>query len=298
MRNMIARKIFDRCKNNNSDFLITGDAGFGVWDDFQKELSNQYMNPGINEQVTIGLAAGMALSGHKVFIYNIVPFVLYRCYEQVRNDICYQELPVILIGIGCGLTYAPAGMTHYAIEDIALAKTCPNLDIFSPADPIEAALCFDYAYNSKKPSYIRVPKAGEPKLHNSDNFNINMPQTVKDGDDVLIVSHSAMVEECLNVAKLLEEKNISAKVISVPMLTTDKIDEIASFGKKVFVVEEHYEYGGLGTILSEQIDKKIHKIGLPNKFIHAIGNRDYMRQCFGIDAEAICTKIYDIVKYG
>ncbi len=291
MRNTVANKIIEKAKQNKDVYLITGDAGLGVWDSFRVEHPNQYINPGVNEALCVGMAAGMAMRGHKVVYYNIAPFVIMRPYEQVRNDICYQELPVILVGTGSGLTYAPAGMTHYAIEDITLAKTCPNLDIFSPADPIEAALCFEYAYNSKKPSYIRVPKAGEPKLHTSENFDISTPQTMRDGNDILIVSHSAMVEECLNAAKLLEEKNISAKVISMPMITTDKIDEIANFAKDVFVIEEHYEYGGLGTILSEQIDKKINKIGLPNKFIHAIGNRDYMRKYFGIDANSICAKI-------
>jgi len=83
-----------------------------------------------------------------------------RPYEFVRNDICYQELPMILIGTGSGITYAPAGVTHYVVEDITLASTMPNLDIFSPADPIEAVECFKYAYESKKPSYIRIAKNG------------------------------------------------------------------------------------------------------------------------------------------
>jgi len=162
---------------------------------------------------------------------------------------------------------------------------------FSLRDPIEAALCFEYAYNSDKPSYIRVPKAGEPKLHKSEKLDITKPLVLKDGSDVLVVSHSSIVEECIKVATVLEEKNISIKVVSMPMITTDKVDEILNFSGDIFVIEEHYEYGGLGTILSERSDKKIHKIGLPNEFVHTIGNRDYMRKYFGIDASSITTKI-------
>lgn len=291
MRNTVAGKIIEKAQIDENLFLITGDAGLGVWDNFKVEHPKQYINPGVNEALCVGMAAGMALRGHKVIYYNIAPFVIMRPYEQVRNDICYQELPVILVGTGSGLTYAPAGMTHYAIEDIALARTCPNLDIFSPADPIEAALCFEYAYKSEKPSYIRVPKAGEPRLHNGEKFDITKPLVLKEGSDVLLVSHSSMVEECMRASTILEEKNISIKVVSMPMITTDKIDEVLNFNGDIFVIEEHYISGGLGTVLSECSDKKINKIGLPNKFVHAVGNRDYMRKYFGIDTSSIATKI-------
>jgi len=295
MRNTVANKIIEYAKKDSNLYLISGDAGLGVWDGFRVDHPHQYINPGVNEALCVGMAAGMALRGHKVVYYNIAPFVVMRPYEQVRNDICYQELPVILVGTGSGLTYAPAGMTHYAIEDIALARTMPNLDVFSPADPIEAALCFEYAYKSDKPSYIRVPKAGEPKIHKNENFDISEPQTMCDGRDVLIISHSAMVEESMLAAKTLEEEGISAKVVSMPMINSShpKIDELLRFEGKIFVVEEHYASGGLGTVLSEKTDKKIHKIALPSEFVHAIGNRDYMRMHYGIDSDSIAVKIKD-----
>jgi transketolase len=295
MRNTVANKIIEYAKKDQNLYLITGDAGLGVWDSFKEEYPKQYINPGVNEALCVGMAAGMALRGHKVVYYNIAPFVIMRPYEQVRNDICYQELPVILVGTGSGLTYAPAGMTHYAIEDIALGLTMPNLDIFSPADPIEAALAFEYAYKSNKPSYIRVPKAGEPKLHKNESFDISEPQTMTDGKDVLIISHSAMVEECISAATLLQAHGVSTKVVSMPMITSKhkKIDELLQFDGKIFVVEEHYAHGGLGTLLAEKTDKKIHKLALPSEFVHIIGNRDYMRSHYGIDSDSIAKKILD-----
>ncbi len=164
MRNTASKYIMQYCKQNKNGFLIAGDAGFGVWDDFQKELPDQYLNPGINEAATIGLAAGMALSGYKVFIYNIIPFLMMRCYEQVRLDICYQNLPVVFVGIGSGITYAPAGMTHYSVEDIAIATTFPNMNIISPSDPNQVNAAVEYAINSNNPTYIRISKAGEPNI--------------------------------------------------------------------------------------------------------------------------------------
>src|SRR3989338_2535360 len=123
----------------------------------------------------ISFSAGLALAGYKVFVYNIIPFVLYRCYEQVRNDICYQRLPVTLVGIGSGVTYAPQGMTHYSVEDIAVARSLPNLTIFSPADPMEAKLCAEYAVKNNAPVYIRIAKSGEPPIHKNDLKDISKP---------------------------------------------------------------------------------------------------------------------------
>lgn len=298
MRNTIANKIIEKAKIDSSVYLISGDAGLGVWDSFRVEHPNQYINPGVNEALCVGMAAGMALRGHKVVYYNIAPFVIMRPYEQVRNDICYQELPVILVGTGSGLTYAPAGMTHYAIEDIALALTMPNLDIFSPADPIEAELAFEYAYKNQNPTYIRVPKAGEPRLHKVDSFDITEPQVLRDGSDVQIISHSAMVEEVLKSVEILQEKGICVKVISYPMITSvhSKIEEILDFEGPIFVVEEHFSRGGLGSLLQERSTRIIHKIALENQYVHAIGNRDFMRAQFGLDAASIAIKIQEIVR--
>src|SRR3990167_8544765 len=155
MRNTLINTIIDACKKREDVFVISGDAGLGVFDEFKEAYKNRFLNLGIAEQNMASFAAGLAMSDFKVYLYNIIPFLLYRCYEQVRNDICYQRLPVTLVGIGSGLTYAPQGMTHYSVEDIAIARTLPNLVILSPSDPVEAQGCVEYAFKSKKPVYIR-----------------------------------------------------------------------------------------------------------------------------------------------
>lgn len=293
MRNTIAKAIKERAKSDKRLFLIAGDAGLGVWDEFRLEYKNQYINPGVNEALCIGMAAGMALLGHKVIYYNIAPFVIMRPYEQVRNDICYQELPVILIGTGSGLTYAPAGMTHYAIEDIALARTCPNLDIFSPADPIEALKSFEYAYNSSKPSYIRIPKSGEPRIHENENIDITKPILVKDGKEVLIFTHSSIVSEALQAAK-----NRDIAVATLPMISAkcEAILEFISGFKQVLVLEEHFKYGALGEIVREiicenHLDIELKHLAIKNEYVHEIGNREYLRSYYKIDANAIIKEL-------
>ena len=289
MRNSVSNKIKELAKVDEKLFVIAGDAGLGVWDDFKD--SKQFINPGVNEQLDIGFGAGLSLMGHKVIYYNIAPFVIMRPYEFVRNDICYQELPMILIGTGSGITYAPAGVTHYVVEDITLASSMPNLDIFSPADPIEAVECFKYAYKSKQPSYIRIAKNGEDKIHNKD-IDITKPIFINrsDSKNILIV-HGSIVDE---VSKILEEVDVN--VVTVPMLTSSfDWNSFLDDYKNIFTLEEHFINGGFGTMLRDKIDKKIVKFGLPNEYIHKIGNRDYLREYYKIDGTSIGKKIKDII---
>ncbi|MDD3834171.1 MAG: transketolase [Sulfurimonas sp.] len=289
MRNSVANEIKKLAKDDESLFVITGDAGLGVWDDFN--TSRQFINPGVNEQLDIGFGAGLSLMGHKVVYYNIAPFVLMRPYEFVRNDICYQELPMILIGTGSSITYAPAGMTHYAVEDITLASTMPNLDIFSPADPVEAVECFRYAYKSKKPSYIRIAKNGEDIIH-SEPIDITKPIFVnKSSSKNILVLHGSIVDE---VAKILNIVDIN--IVTTPMLTSDFdwVDFLKNY-EKVFTYEEHFINGGFGTMLRDRVEKKIYKIGLPNEYIHKIGNRDFLREHYKIDGINVAKQIKEII---
>jgi transketolase len=295
MRNTAANLVYEYCKENKDGYLIAGDAGYGVWDTFQEELSEQYINPGINEAACIGLAAGMALSGHKVFYYNIIPFVLMRCYEQVRLDICYQELPVVLIGIGSGITYAPAGMTHYSVEDITIAKSMPNLNIISPSDPMQTKKAVEYAIKSNKPTYIRIARSGEPTLFDED-IDITKPTYLQKGSTKkAIVFHGSIIDEVVEASN--ELKNIS--IISLAMIAPLDEEEMKSIlvqYETIYIIEEHFEEGGLGTILSDfsmvhNIDVNIVKIGIRNHYIHEIGNCHFLREKFGIDAKSIVNKV-------
>ncbi len=294
MRNTAAKAIVNYCRDNKDGFLIAGDAGFGVWEDFQNELPSQYINPGINEQATIGLASGMALSGHKVFYYNIIPFVLMRCYEQVRVDICYHNLPIILIGIGSGITYAPAGMTHYSVEDITLAKTMPNLNIISPSDPIQVKKAIAYAIENKNPTYIRISRSGEPKLF-EESIDISKPTYLKKGHKKAIIFHGSIVDEVLKARQEIDDVSIISLAMISP-LPKKEILELFTKYEKIYVVEEHFKDGGLGSILSDfamenKIFVDIQKIAIKNHYIHKIGNCDYLRKELSIDSESIIKKV-------
>jgi len=292
MRNTIIDAIFHQALTDSKVFLISGDAGFGVLDDYQQRLPDQYLNLGIAEQNMIGFSAGLSMSGFNVFVYNIVPFVLYRCYEQVRNDICYQRLPVTLIGAGAGLTYAPGGMTHYAIEDIGLAKTLPNLVVMSPADIQEAIQSIDFAIQHDSPVYIRVAKGGEAKIYSRDIKDIRKPVLVQKGKKTAVLFHGSVGEE---VIKAVEMCSYEPTLISVPMLQPLDFEALNGMldGVEVLItVEEHYTETGLGGILShwiasQRLPYRLTCLGIKNEFVHAVKHLDGMRDHYGISAGRI-----------
>lgn len=303
MRNIFINTILDEAKRDKNLFIVSGDAGLGVFDNYKEDCSDQFLNLGVAEQNAASFCAGMALTGHKVYLYNIIPFLLYRCYEQVRNDICYQELPVVLVGIGSGITYAPQGMTHYSIEDIGLAQTLPNLTVFSPIDPVEAKAVAVYSLKSRTPVYVRLPKRGEPVFHKNIIRDITLPQLIYDGDEVAIIFHGSISIEIIEARQRLEAKGIRPLFISIPMvkpLRFQALGKLLKNIKHVICVEEHYVGCGLGSVLAREClmrspGWKLHLLGIPDRFIHAILKTEAMRQSFGISADAITEYVKKLV---
>lgn len=303
MRNSFIDTIIDECSRRDDVFIISGDAGLGVFDQFKVEHPDRFLNLGIAEQNMISHAAGMALAGYKVYVYNIIPFLLYRCYEQVRNDICYQKLPVTLVGIGCGLTYAMQGMTHYSVEDLGLARTLPNLRVFSPMDPVQAKLAAQYSLRSEDPVFVRLAKRGEPNIHAHDAFDVNQPQLVAEGQGVAIVFHGTVVSETLKAREMLQSQGISPRVISLPMVQPLPFHELQAMLdgiSQVFVVEEHYVDSGLGASLALEHARanppwRLHCLGIVPGFVHEIRNQDGMREFYGISATAIARRVAEVM---
>lgn len=295
MRNTFINTIIDACKIRDDIFIVSGDAGLGVFDQFREEYPHRFRNMGVAEQNTISFAAGLALTGYKVFVYNIIPFVLYRCYEQVRNDICYQELPVTLVGIGSGITYAPQGMTHYSVEDLGIVQTLPNLVTVSPMDPVEARVAARYALDCTKPLYVRLAKRGEPAFHQDENFDITAPQIIRQGTGTALVFHGSISREIMAAYDELKTKGVAPRVISVPTiqpLDTVSLMKLLADVRQVICVEEHFTNCGLGGMMarfkSEQTAPwSLSLLGIPPHFIHTIRTCEGLRTAYGISAADI-----------
>jgi transketolase len=295
MRNAFIDTVIDACRNRDDIYVLSGDAGLGVFDGFKKEFPGRFRNMGVAEQNTISFAAGLTMAGYKVVVYNIIPFVLYRCYEQVRNDICYQELPVVLVGIGSGITYAPMGMSHYSVEDIGIAKTLPNLETISPADPAEARAAAVYALDSTRPAYVRLAKRGEPTYHLDEGLDITVPHVIRGGKETAIVFHGSISDEVMAAHTALTAMGMTPKIISVPMLqplATDSLLACLSDIRNVICVEEHFINCGLGSMLSQlktecQASWGLNILGIPASYIHLVGKTDFLRARFGISSTDI-----------
>jgi len=254
MRKAFIKTLIGLAEKDKNVFLLTGDIGYSLLEDFANRFPERFINCGIAEQNMIGVAAGLALSGKKVYVYSIIPFITMRCFEQIKNDLCFQNLDVKLVGCGAGFSYGPQGTTHHAIEDIGVLRVLPNMTILSPADPTEAEELILQSYKIKTPTYIRLDK-GSKKLYSSKpNITIGRPTVLKEGKDGVIVATGAYLEVGINIVKKLEQNGHNFKLMSMhtlkPIDTEFLVKEIS--GKKlIFTLEEHNIIGGLGSAIGE-----------------------------------------------
>lgn len=301
MRSAFVKKLSELAGKNSNIYLLTADTGFRVFDDYKKAFPKRYLNVGICEAGMIGLAAGLALSGKIVFVYAIATFVTMRCFEQIRNDLCYQRLPVILIGVGQGLTYGGAGATHHSIEDIAIMNCLPNMTVICPGDPFEVSMAVKKAIGLKGPCYIRLGKSGETRLHKRPfpEFAIGKGISIRQGKDIAIFATGNMLETAVNVHELLKERGVKAEVISVHTIKPLDVGLIARKARHcrmLVTIEEHSIVGGLGSCVSGVITEKglcvkLKRFAVEDRYLSMAGGHDYLRKHFGLTAEQISAVI-------
>jgi len=300
MRKAFINKLLELAEENENIFLLCGDLGFSILEKFKDKFPKRFLNMGVAEQNMIGVAAGLALSGKTVFVYSIIPFLTMRCFEQIRNDLCYQNLNVKLIGVGEGLSYGSAGATHHSLCDIAIMRALPNMKIFVPGDHFETERVAEIAVSSQGPAYIRLGKSHEPEIYlEPPHFNISEGIVLRNGDDITIFTMGNMLYNSKLAVDKLSERNIDARLISMPTIKPfDKniISKAAKETKAIFTIEEHSLIGGLGSIVAEVLaeseDKILFKkIALPDKFCNEIGSQEYLREKKGLSV----TKIVDYI---
>lgn len=268
-------------------------------DKFKSTYPHHFMNVGIAEQNMIGIAAGLAEEGFKVICVAQACFLTMRCYEQIRQFAGYMGIPMILVGIGSGLSLQYMGNTHYALEDIALMRTIPEMNIMVPCDALEASKVFENATKNNKATYIRLyGGTGIPVVHLNDfGFESDKTITLREGKDVTILATGSMVKQALLAADMLTQHNIDAEVIDVFSIQpfNGEILEKSTGKKLVATIEEHRLIGGLGCVVSEYITNnhlrtKLLKIGIAD--IYPLpGSYPYMLEQCGLTAEQITNNI-------
>jgi transketolase len=303
MRNAFATTVTELSDAYPELVLLVGDIGNRLFDRFKEKHPRRFINCGVAEANMTGVAAGLAGSGLRPITYTITPFNTVRCLEQIRLDICYPNLPVIVVGTGSGLSYADLGATHHSMEDIAVLRTLPNMHIVCPADPIEVRLAVTDALRLARPTYIRLGKKGEPTVHASDpEFQIGRGITIRDGSTVAVLSVGNMLELASRCADQLHHAGVSTRVVSLH--TVKPLDDILlttlfSEYELLVVLEEHGLIGGAGSAVLEWGNSRqvaLHKllrIGGPDRFLFACGDQHEARAILGLTPQEVSRQILD-----
>ena len=282
--------------------LVADLSPAGAMVNFREEFPERFINVGVAEQSLIGIAGGLALKGMRPFCYTIATFSLYRPFEMIRVDLCYQNLPVTVIGMGAGIIYSNLGGTHQSMEDIAIASALPNMTVLAPCDPEEMRQATEWcATRSEGPVYMRLGKAGEPDLTKDalEQFEIGKIRCIKKGTDVALLSYGITVGIAFKVAKKLEKEGRSVSIYSchtIKPIDKDRIEEITRLYAQVAIIEEHVPHGGLGSRIKEiawdaGAKCKLNCFSLKDEFIHFYGTHEELLEKHGLSAEIILTKL-------
>lgn len=274
-------------------WLVTGDLGYSVLEAFYERFPARYLNVGVAEQNMTGIAAGLASCGKVVFTYSIANFPTLRCLEQIRNDVCYHELPVKIVSVGGGYAYGPQGYTHHGLEDLAVMRTLPGMTVVAPGDPVETELATRAAAAAPGPCYLRLGKAREPVVHRQPPaFALGQAIRVREGRDVTLISTGGVLPFTLEAAKkLAAEYKIEARVLSMHTLKPLDAAAVASAVREtggIITVEEHSVTGGLGSAVADVLAgldeprRPFRKFGAPDRLNRQIGSQAYLR-AFGGD---------------
>ena len=300
MRNHLINKITEIAATNKNIMLMTGDLGYGVLNEFEKQFPERYINCGIAEQNMAAVAAGLALEGNTVFVYSIGNFPTLRCLEQIRNDICYHNANVKILAVGSGFAYGTLGMTHHATEDLAIMRAMPNMHVFTPCDSISAEAVAEDICKIQGPCYVRLERGGEPVVFNKDEqFIVGQLKELRKGKDVAVITIGTVANEALKAADelLKENKEISVySTYSLKPINKEQILKIAKNNKYIITVEEHQITSGLGSAIAEiiaenNVNTQLIRMGLHDEFTSVVGNQEYLRNFYKLDSTTIQKQI-------
>ena len=301
MRNNFADEITKLAEADRRVVLLSGDIGNKLFDGFKAAAPDRFFNCGVAEANMMGMAAGLAMSGLRPVVYTIAPFTTTRVMEQIRVDVCYHDVPVVIVGVGSGLGYASLGATHHSCEDMAMLRALPGMSVLAPADPLEVRGALRAALKHAGPSYIRMGKKGEPNIHREvPPVEIGHSLVVRDGVDVCLLAVGVMLPDALAAAESLAKRGVSARVVSV--VSVKPLDESLlkeSFARFPVVVsiEEHSLIGGYGAALAEwSVDNgpfaaRLLRMGTADRFPHEAGETAHARALNGLTAEKIVERV-------
>ncbi len=272
--------LLEMAQNDKDIIAVTSDAsGSATLTDFAKALPAQFVEVGIAEQNAVGVSAGLASAGKKVFIFGPACFYVARSLEQVKVDMAYSQMPVKILGVSGGVAYSQLGATHHSLHDIAVLRTFPGMEVYLPCDVRQTRKLCQALVNHPKPAYVRVGRNAVPDVYTDDNFPFELGKAnmLMDGDDITLIGTGETVVHCLEAGKMLREKGIHARVLDIHSLKPfdkEAVLKAARETKCILTAEEHSVYGGLGAAVAEvtaqECPVKMRILGVPDEnVIHA-----------------------------
>ncbi|MES2825467.1 MAG: transketolase C-terminal domain-containing protein [Pseudomonadota bacterium] len=297
MRTVFANSILAAAQADKKVLLLTGDHGYALFDEFRKVLPEQFINAGIAEQNMVGVAAGLAKAGYKPIVYGLSAFVPIRVLEQIKMDVCYENLPVVFMGDGAGVVYSSLGSSHQSTEDIAVLRCIPNISILSPCDAQEMQYAMDQALRFASPHYVRMGKSDIGNVH-TDSIAVPVGDlvNVRVGKDTKItfVATGSMVKTAMTLAGTAGDFS-AWSVPSIKPINKVQITNLAQATDMMIVLEEHTIAGGLGSLVAEIVCEtggaKVIRLGVQDRFSQKCGSYEYLIKEHQLDIASLLAKI-------
>ena len=302
MRNTFSDTLYTEARANPKICIVVADISpAGGMARFGAEFPDRFVNVGVAEQSMIGICAGLALKGCQPFAYTIATFSLYRPFEMVRDDLCYQNLPVTVVGMGAGVIYAPLGGTHHSQEDITIAGVLPNMQIIAPCDPLECIEATRWCARQRNgPVYLRIGKSGEPNLtKDAEPWEFGKIRYLRRGEDVCILTYGVIGKMAVEIADALQAQGKSVSLVSVHTLKPlDRagIGDALKRHKQVIVIEETAPLGGLGAQTKQRAwdsgaNCKLDTFSLQDAFVDNNGSWEDLLDAHGLSVRKILAGI-------
>jgi transketolase len=307
VRKAFINSLIELAAKDSRVVLLTGDLGFMALEPFAERYPDRFFNVGVSEQNMVGVATGLAESGYTPFVYSIATFATLRPYEFIRNGPVWHGFPVRIVGTGGGFEYGSNGMSHYALEDVALMRIQPGLTVIVPADHEQAGAAILKTSGLKGPVYYRLGKDDVTTVPGlKGRFELGRVQFIGEGQDLLMIVMGSIASEAATAVALLSQKNIGCTLGIVSNLNPDPVEDLVSAMnrfKNVITVEAHYRNGGLGSAISEiaaerGLKCRVTRRGVLSAIDGQSGSQSYMYKKHGLSAAQLAETALNALREG
>jgi transketolase len=295
MRNAFIDEVVSLADRDPRVVFLTGDLGFSVLEPFSARFPERFYNVGVAEQNMVGMATGLAEAGRVPFVYSIATFASMRPYEFIRNGPALHGLPVRIVGVGGGFDYGPNGISHFALEDLALMRAQPSVSVVAPADPAQTRAAIRWSENQGGPIYFRIGKKTSPVPGLNGRFRAGRAELIGTGEDAALVATGASGEAAVAAAEALRGSGIDVTVAVVATLRPAPDDDLAELLDRVplaVTVEAHYTTGGLGSLVCELVAEqslgcRVIRAGVQEMPRGIAGSTAFLEHRFGLSADSL-----------